>query len=61
MDCIIISNMKIQIQEEWWLGGTCGCDPTYVWKTISVSPNELVELIRRCKTIKLLQNTDNEV
>lgn len=53
--------MKIQIQEELWLGGTCGCDPTYVWETISVSPNELVELICRCKTIKLLQNTDNEV
>ena len=53
--------MKMQIQEELWLGGTCGCDPIYVWKTISVSPNELVELICRCKTIKLLQNTDNEV
>ena len=53
--------MKIQIQEELSFGGTCGCDPIYTWKTVSVSPNELVELIRRCKTIKLLRNTDNEV
>ena len=53
--------MKIQIEEELWFGGTCGCDPIYIWKTIDVCPNELVELIHRCKTIKLLQNTDNEV
>lgn len=45
--------ITIELREDWSFG-CCGCDPLYVWIKKEVTPEELVRLIDRCETIKII-------